>query len=65
MSYLQNGWLNYVCKLVSNVVGPKLTSSLEEILLGGVTDEGGDGGDDSDDDVDEDELIAVLLMISS
>ena len=46
MSYLQNGWLNYVCKLVSNVVGPKLTSSLEEILLGGVTDEGGDGGDD-------------------
>ena len=28
---------------------------MEEILLGGVTDEGGDGGDDSDDNVDEDE----------
>ena len=46
LSFLHFGWPNYVCKIVSNVVGPKLTSSLEEILLGGVTDEGGDGGDD-------------------
>ena len=32
LSYLQNGRPNYVCKIVSNVVGPTLTSSK---LIGG------------------------------